>query len=127
MAWTQRPALPAYIGGNDVAPMGWVYLLIAACFEVGWPLGFKLSSLYPERFWGYLSLSVVSMILSGFFLYLAQRTIPVSTAYIAWTGIGAVGTLLLGIFCFGDGVTLLRLFFASIILVGIIGLELTGG
>ena len=107
--------------------MGWVYLLIAACFEVGWPLGFKLSSLYPERFWGYLSLSVVSMILSGFFLYLAQRTIPVSTAYIAWTGIGAVGTLLLGIFCFGDGVTLLRLFFASIILVGIIGLELTGG
>ena len=103
----------------------WIYLIIAAVFEVGWPLGFKLSGLHPERFWTYISLAVISMALSGVFLYLAQRTIPVSTAYIVWTGIGAVGTFLLGIAFFNDSASLLRMFFALLILVGIVGLELT--
>lgn len=106
--------------------MHWLYLIIAAVFEVGWPLGFKLSALHPERFWTYISLAALSMALSGVFLYLAQRVIPVSTAYIIWTGIGAVGTFLLGILCFGDQASLLRMFFALLILVGIVGLELTG-
>lgn len=105
--------------------MHWLYLIIAAIFEIGWPLGFKLSSTQPERFWLWITLAIVSMALSGVFLYLAQRTIPVSTAYIVWTGMGAVGTLLIGIFCFGDSASLLRLFFALLILVGITGLELT--
>lgn len=105
--------------------MAWVLLLIAAAFEVGWPLGFKLSALYPERFWMYISLAALSMLLSGVFLYFAQKTIPVSTAYIIWTGIGAIGTFLLGICCFGDSATLLRMFFALLILVGIVGLEIT--
>lgn len=103
----------------------WIYLIIAALFEVGWPLGFKLSGLHPERFWTHISLAVISMALSGVFLYLAQRTIPVSTAYIVWTGIGAVGTFLLGIAFFNDSASLLRMFFALLILVGIVGLELT--
>lgn len=103
----------------------WIYLIIAALFEVGWPLGFKLSGLHHERFWTYISLAVISMALSGVFLYLAQRTIPVSTAYIVWTGIGAVGTFLLGIAFFNDSASLLRMFFALLILVGIVGLELT--
>lgn len=105
--------------------MAWVLLLIAAVFEVGWPLGFKLSALYPERFWTYISLAALSMLLSGVFLYFAQKTIPVSTAYIIWTGIGAIGTFLLGICCFGDSASLLRMFFALLILVGIVGLEIT--
>ncbi len=105
--------------------MSWILLLIAAFFEVGWPLGFKLSSLYPEHFWLYISLAVTSMFLSGIFLYFAQRSIPVSTAYIVWTGIGAVGTFLLGICYFGDSASLLRMLFALLILVGIVGLELT--
>lgn len=105
--------------------MAWLYLIIAAIFEVGWPLGFKLSDLHPERFWTWISLAAVSMALSGVFLYLAQRTIPVSTAYILWTGIGAVGTFLIGILWFGDSASLLRMFFALLIFVGIIGLELT--
>lgn len=105
--------------------MHWLYLIIAAIFEIGWPLGFKLSSTQPERFWLWITLAIISMALSGVFLYLAQRTIPVSTAYIVWTGMGAVGTLLIGIFCFGDSVSLLRLFFALLILTGITGLELT--
>lgn len=105
--------------------MAWFYLLIAAAFEVGWPLGFKLSGLHPEHFWRYITLACLSMALSGVFLYLAQRTIPVSTAYIIWTGIGAIGTFLLGIFCFGDAATVLRMTFALLILVGIVGLEVT--
>lgn len=105
--------------------MAWLLLIIAAVFEVGWPLGFKLSELHPERFWTYIFLSIVSMTLSGLFLYFAQRTIPVSTAYIVWTGIGAIGTFLIGIVFFGDSASLLRMFFALLILVGIVGLELT--
>lgn len=105
--------------------MAWFYLIIAAVFEVGWPLGFKLSGLHPEKFWIYISLASLSMLLSGVFLYLAQKTIPVSTAYIIWTGIGALGTFLLGICCFGDSASILRMFFALLILIGITGLEIT--
>lgn len=105
--------------------MPWLYLFIAAIFEVGWPLGFKLSGLHPERFWTYISLASISMLLSGIFLYFAQKYIPVSTAYIIWTGIGAVGTFLLGICFFGDSSSILRMFFAFLILVGIVGLEIT--
>lgn len=105
--------------------MPWLYLIIAAIFEVGWPLGFKLSRLHPERFWTYISLASISMLLSGVFLYFAQKSIPVSTAYIIWTGIGAIGTFLLGICFFGDSSSILRMFFALLILVGIVGLEIT--
>lgn len=105
--------------------MAWIILIIAAVFEVGWPLGFKLSEVYPERFWLYISLAIVSMALSGLFLYFAQKNIPVSTAYIVWTGIGAVGTFLIGITFFGDSASLLRMLFALLILVGVVGLELT--
>lgn len=105
--------------------MPWLYLIIAAIFEVGWPLGFKLSGLHPERFWTYISLASISMLLSGVFLYFAQKSIPVSTAYIIWTGIGAIGTFLLGICFFGDSSSILRMFFALLILVGIVGLEIT--
>lgn len=105
--------------------MAWFYLIIAAIFEVGWPLGFKMSGLHPEKFWTYISLASISMILSGIFLYFAQKSIPVSTAYIIWTGIGAIGTFLIGIFFFGDSSTLLRMFFALLILIGIVGLEIT--
>ena len=103
----------------------WLLLIIAAVFEIGWPLGFKLSSTQPERFWLWITLAIVSMALSGVFLYFAQRAIPVSTAYIIWTGLGAVGTLFIGIIFFGDSASLLRMFFALLILIGIAGLELT--
>ncbi len=105
--------------------MHWIYLLIAAVFEIGWPLGFKLSSTQPERYWTWIIVAIISMALSGVFLYFAQRAIPVSTAYIIWTGLGAIGTLLIGILYFGDSASLLRMFFALLTLVGIVGLELT--
>ena len=105
--------------------MPWILLIIAAIFEIGWPLGFKLSATQPERFWWWIAFAFVSFMLSGVFLYFAQKTIPVSTAYVVWTGLGAVGTLFIGIFFFGDSASILRLFFALLILVGIVGLELT--
>lgn len=105
--------------------MAWILLIIAAVFEVGWPLGFKLSDVHPERFWTYITLAVVSMTLSGVFLYFAQKTIPVSTAYIVWTGIGAIGTFVIGVCFFGDSASLLRMFFALLVLIGIVGLETT--
>lgn len=105
--------------------MDWIILIAASVFEVGWPLGFKLSAVHPERFWTYITLAIVSMALSGILLYIAQRTIPVSTAYIVWTGIGAVGTMVIGIVFFGDSASVLRMLFALMILVGIVGLEMT--
>ena len=105
--------------------MHWLYLLIASVFEVGWPLGFKLSSLHPEHNVRYILFSIVCMTLSGVFLYIAQKNIPVSTAYIIWTGIGSIGTFLIGVFFFGDSASVLRMMSALLVLAGIVGLELT--
>lgn len=77
--------------------MAWFYLLLAGLFEMGWPLGFKLAGESPRFHLLYLSLAVVSMALSGWLLYLAQRDIPMGTAYLVWTGIGGIGTVLIGI------------------------------
>ena len=103
----------------------WIILFAAALFELGWPLGFKLSTLHPGHQWLWIGLGMVSYVVSGVLLYLAQRTIPISTAYIIWTGTGAIGTFLIGILCFGDAVSLLRMLSVIMILAGIVGLELT--
>jgi len=69
---------------------------MAGLFEIGWPLGLKLSQTMPSKFWG-IVIAIVSMTLSGGFLWMAQKSIPIGTAYAVWTGIGAVGTLFVGI------------------------------
>lgn len=102
--------------------MSWMYLIIAGLFEIGWPLGLKLSQTMTERYPGIL-LAVVSMGLSGLFLWLAQKSIPIGTAYAVWTGIGAVGTLLVGIVFFGDSAGLWRMLSVLLIVVGIFGLK----
>jgi quaternary ammonium compound-resistance protein SugE len=103
--------------------LAWVYLLVAGLFEVGWPLGFKLSQTTRFR-WQFIAVAVLSMALSGFFLWMAQRQIPIGTAYAVWTGIGAAGTFLLGIAFFGDPVGMLRLLSFLLIVIGVIGLKL---
>lgn len=103
--------------------MAWIYLLLCGLFEIGWPLGFKMASLHQQKTL-YIGLSIVSMALSGLFLYMAQRTIPIGTAYAIWTGLGAVGTLTVGILFFGDPAGFMRLFCAALIVVGIIGLKI---
>ena len=104
--------------------MAWILLIIAGLFKIGWPLGFKLASMHSKYFIWFIGLSILSMGLSGYFLYLAQKSIPIGTAYVIWTGIGAIGTVLLGILFFHDSANIFRLLFLSLILIGIVGLKL---
>ena len=104
--------------------MAWLYLILAGLFEMGWPLGFKLADLYPRYHFHFLVLAVVSMGVSGWLLYVAQKTIPMGTAYMIWTGIGGMGTVILGIAFFHDAVTFWRMFFLSLVFVGIVGLKM---
>lgn len=103
--------------------MSWIYLFIAAVFEIGWPLGFKLSQTTNHRF-GWIMFAVASMALSGLFLWFAQKNIPVGTAYAVWTGIGAAGTFLVGIMLFDDSASLFRILSVFLIIAGVVGLKL---
>ena len=103
--------------------MGWIYLFAAGLTEIGWAVGLK----YTEGFTRPLPtvLTVLSMILSLALLGLALRTLPLGTAYAVWTGIGTVGTVLLGILLFGEAATAIRLACVGLIVAGIVGLKLT--
>lgn len=103
--------------------MNWFYLILAGVFEIGWPLGLKLSQTMPSKILGIL-MAVISMIFSGLLLWVAQKTIPIGTAYAVWTGIGAVGTLLVGIIYFGDSASIWRMLSALMIVIGIVGLRM---
>ncbi|MFN9998350.1 MAG: DMT family transporter [bacterium] len=103
--------------------MNWIYLILAGIFEIGWPLGIKLSQTMPSKTIG-LTIAIISMSISGLLLGLAQKTIPLGTAYAVWTGIGTVGTLIVGIVYFGDTASVWRMLSALLIVIGIIGLKL---
>lgn len=104
--------------------MAWIYLLVAGIIEMGWPLGLKYAWTEKGIHIGPAVISVVCILISGFLLFLAQREIPVGTAYAIWTGLGAVGTFLLGIILFGEPAQVLRFVFLGFIITGIIGLKL---
>ena len=106
--------------------MAWIYLVLAGLLEIGWPLGLKIAERPDTRMKG-IAMAVLFMAASGTFLWLAQREIPMGTAYAIWTGIGAVGTLLTGILMFGEPAGLLRLGSAALIVAGIAGLKLAHG
>ena len=106
--------------------MSWLYLLLAGLFEIGWPLGLKLSQT-PGRLALGLALAIVSMATSGALLWLAQKQIPIGTAYAVWTGIGATGTFIVGVLYFGDSTSALRLASAGLIVAGVIGLKFAHG
>ncbi len=103
--------------------MAWVYLVLAGVFEIGWPLGFKLSQQAEYRVSGIVG-AVLSMALSGWLLWLAQREIPIGTAYAVWTGIGGAGTFLIGVMFFGDAATLARFLGVAMIVGGVVTLKL---
>jgi len=102
--------------------MGWLYLLGAGIAEIGWAVGLK----YTEGFTRPVPtvLTVCSMAVSLGLLGLALRELPLGTAYAIWTGIGTVGTVLLGILLFGEAATAIRLACVGLILAGIVGLKL---
>jgi quaternary ammonium compound-resistance protein SugE len=107
--------------------MAWIYLVAAGIFEWGWPIGLKLGWTDQGVRYGWVTLAIVSMVASGTLLLLAQRTIPMGTAYAVWTGIGAVGAFLLGIWLLGEAASVARFFFVGLIVVGIVGLKLSSG
>jgi quaternary ammonium compound-resistance protein SugE len=103
--------------------MAYVLLIIAGCFEIGWPLGMKLSQTQARHKFAWIVVAIVSMALSGYFLWMAQKTIPMGTAYAIWTGIGAIGAFIVGIAFFKDPASFFRIASATLIVLGIIGLK----
>lgn len=101
--------------------MAWVLLFTAGLLEIGWAIGLKYTAGFT-RFWPTLA-TIVSMVASMALLGLAVRTLPIGTAYAVWTGIGTVGTALLGMLLFQEPATVLRLGFISLIVIGILGLR----
>ncbi|CAM5196305.1 molecular chaperone [Bosea thiooxidans] len=102
--------------------MAWLYLFVAGLFEVGWAIGLKYTQgftrLLPTLFTG------VSMVISLGLLGLALKSLPVGTAYAVWTGIGTIGTAILGIALLGEPAGVLRLLCIGMIVAGIVGLKL---
>lgn len=104
--------------------MAWIYLLGAGLFEIGWPIGLKLGWTAAGLRWGWIGFAILCICASGGLLLLAQREIPMGTAYAVWTGIGAVGAFLVGIIAFGDPDSTIRWASVGLITAGIIGLKL---
>ena len=107
------------------ANLAWTYLLIAGLSEVGWAVGLK----YTDGFSRPLPTlaTIAGMAVSFWFLALAMRVIPLGTAYAVWTGIGAIGTVILGMVLFGESRDLARLACITLILAGVVGLKFLGG
>ncbi|HEV7881877.1 quaternary ammonium compound efflux SMR transporter SugE [Bradyrhizobium sp.] len=102
--------------------MAWFTLFVAGLMEIAWAIGLK----YTEGFTRLVPsvLTLLSMAASMALLGLALKTLPIGTAYAVWTGIGAVGTALLGIWLFGEPATAMRLLCIGLIVSGIVGLKL---
>lgn len=101
--------------------MAWIVLIIAGLFEIGWAVGLK----YTEGFTrvGPTVFTAISLIISMALLGWSVRTLPLGTAYAVWTGIGAVGTAILGIVLFKEPATAARLTCIALIVAGIVGLK----
>ena len=103
--------------------MAWVYLFTAGLAEIGWPVGLKWAQEPGKPIVGVV-MAVVSMAISGTLLFLAQKEIALGTAYAVWTGIGAAGTFLVGVWLFGDLASLGRYLGVMLIIAGVATLKL---
>lgn len=101
--------------------MAWFYLIIAGFFEVGFTTSLKLSNNFTNRWWALMFFLSIS--LSFYFLNKAAQVIPMGTAYAVWTGIGAVGTVIVGIILFKEPSDFWRLFFIFLLIGSILGLK----
>ena len=101
--------------------MAWIALVVAGVFEVAWAIGLKYTEGFT-RTWPSVA-TLAAMFASIVLLAWAMKTLPVGTAYAVWTGIGAVGTVILGIALFGEAATLARLACMGLIVAGIVGLK----
>nr|WP_296267795.1 multidrug efflux SMR transporter [uncultured Merdimonas sp.] len=105
--------------------MEWIYLVVAGGLEVFWSTCLKFSEGFSVL--KFSVLTVIGMIFSFLFLSQATKTLPLGTSYAIWTGIGALGAVIVGILLFKESVSPLRLFFVALLLIGIIGLKATSG
>ncbi len=105
--------------------MAWIFLVAAGLMEVLWSTSLKLSHGFTQL--GYSVLTVAGMVVSFLFLAQAMKTLPLGTAYAMWTGIGAVGAVIVGIVFFREAVTLPRMVFVALLLIGLLGLKATSG
>ena len=104
--------------------MAWLILFVAGLCEIGWAVGLKYTDGF-SRFWPTV-FTGASLLASMALLGMAMKSLPLGTAYSVWTGIGAVGTVILGIVLFREPVTLARLVCVGLIVAGILGLKLFG-
>lgn len=104
--------------------MSWLYLVLAGLLEIGWAVGLKYTEGFSRP--GATLLTLGAMVLSVALLGVALRTLPVGTGYAVWTGIGTVGTVLVGILLMGEAASPARLFSIGLIIAGIAGLKLLG-
>ena len=102
--------------------MAWVILVVAGLFEVGWAIGLKYTDGFT-RLWPTVW-TVLAMIISLWLLGIAMKSLPVGTAYSVWVGVGAVGTVILGIVLLGEAANAARLLSVALIVGGIVGLKL---
>jgi len=103
--------------------MPWIFLLLAGVLEIAWAVGLKYTDGFT-RPWP-STLTVITMIGSFWLLALAARALPLGTAYAVWTGIGVLGTTVLGMWLFNEPRNTMRLLFIGLILLGILGLKLS--
>ena len=102
--------------------MNWIILAVAGLFEVCWAIGLKYTDGF-SKFWPSVA-TIVAMAISVALLGFAMKTLPTGTAYAVWVGIGAVGTVILGIVLLGESASPMRLVSLALIVLGIIGLKL---
>ncbi len=105
--------------------MEWIFLVIAGGLEVLWSTCMKYSEGFTDL--KFSILTIIGMIFSFLFLSQATKSLPLGTAYAVWTGIGALGAVIVGIVLFKEPVTAARIFFVSLLLIGIVGLKATSG
>ena len=105
--------------------MAWVYLVLAGGLEVFWSTFMKLSEGFSKP--GYTVLTLVGMAARFILLAQATKVLPLGTSYAIWTGIGALGAVIVGIVLFREPATALRIFFVALLLAGILGLKMTSG
>ena len=104
--------------------MAWITLFIAGLFEVAWAISLKHSHGFTQLLPSIVTLLL--MMVSFFLLAHSLKTLPVGTAYAVWTGIGIIGTTILGEILFAEPASVLRIFFICLILIGIVGLKVIG-
>lgn len=103
--------------------MEWIYLILAGILEIFWATCLKLSNGFTIV--KFSILTVVGMIFSFLFLAQATKILPLGTSYAIWTGIGALGSVIVGIILFKESFTFTKILFVSLLLIGIIGLKIS--